>query len=109
MPRRPQKFTKENRLWIGIAFGLRGWYAVLYEVSPDGGYQDVIQTGIGSYYLASDARIEAEQWSKAEGIPADFLGNENQQETNMSDQPKPIPFKRILNPDEFSDGDIVKC
>lgn len=109
MQRRPQKLTKENRLWIGVTYGMRGWYAVLYEVSPNGNYLDVIQTGIGSYPTPEGARMEAEEWSAAEEIPVDFLGNENQQETNMSDQPKPIPFKRILNPDEFSDGDIVKC
>lgn len=110
MPRRPQKLAQENRFRIGISFGLRGWFAVLYERSPDGGFIDPIQSGIGSFPDPEGARREAEEWSIAEGIPTDFLGNENQQEeTNMSDKPNPIPFSRLLNKDEFSKGDVVRA
>lgn len=92
--------------------GMSGWYAVLYEVSPDGGYIDVINTGVGRYPTWPQAYEEAEAWASAENLPLDPLVNENQQQTNMSDQdvqPKPIPFKRIQDPNEFSDGDIIKC
>lgn len=52
-------------LRVGVTHGLRGYYAVLYD--KDG----PIQTGIGSYPTRDDAKREAWDWAKSEGLPAD--------------------------------------
>lgn len=51
---------------IGVTYGLRGYFAVLYDT------EGAIQSGIGSYETEDGAKEEAYEWSCAEGVPLDF-------------------------------------
>jgi hypothetical protein len=51
-----------STLRIGVTSGLRGYFAVLYNLE-----EGPIQTGIGSYKTAEEAWQEAEAWARADG------------------------------------------
>lgn len=51
---------------VGTTQGVRGFFAVLYD--QDG----PIQSGIGSYATQEEAKQEARDWARSEGLPCDF-------------------------------------
>ena len=46
-----------------------GWQSRMIAYYPDDGMWDIVQTGFGPYKTAVEARSEAKEWAKAEGIP----------------------------------------
>lgn len=83
---------------------MRGWYAVCYD--GDG----PIQTGIGSYATKEEAIPEAQSWAKCEELECDYpLVNENlTKNKTMSEELKVTSIKRLLDKDDFTNGDNVK-
>lgn len=53
---------------IGVSYGLRGWFAVLYDD------EGPIQSAPGSFATEREAHEDAKAWGRAEGLPVDPLG-----------------------------------
>jgi hypothetical protein len=57
--------------YTSTSWGMRGYFATLigtFECDDGWIYDDVIQTGYGSYKDGEGARREAREWAIAEGI-----------------------------------------
>lgn len=90
---------------IGVSSGMRGWYSVLYD------QEGPIHTGICSFETKEEAIQDAQCWAQAEELGCDYpLVNENltKNQKQMSEELKVTSIKKILDRDEFSDGDNVK-
>ena len=46
-----------------------GWQSKMIAYYPDDEMWDVVQTGLGPYKTAEEAKQDAKEWAKAEGIP----------------------------------------
>lgn len=117
MQRPAEAIAEDDQLRIAATHGMRGWFAIL---CTDIG--DPIATGFGSYKTRHEAEEEAIEWAASEGAldrwkfdfnlePHKTLVNEinkQQQQQNMADL-KPKAFKILLDKEETSDGEIVKC
>lgn len=54
---------------ITVTQGMSGWFAVMLWWNPEmGGFPEPYQTGIGRYCTREEAKIEAKEWSEAEGL-----------------------------------------
>jgi hypothetical protein len=56
-----------NTFYVTVTHGLRGYFAVLIIVEPNGFYEPY-QTGIGIYNTREDAEPEAREWARNEEI-----------------------------------------
>ena len=52
---------------ISVTQGLSGYFAVMYWWNPEG-FPEPYNTGFGRYATVEEAREEAKQWAKDEGI-----------------------------------------
>lgn len=53
-------------MYVSVTQGMRGYFAVL--IDETNGFPEPVQTGIGSYASFKEAKIEAQEWARIEGI-----------------------------------------
>jgi hypothetical protein len=50
---------------VGVYLAAGGWQSMLVWWNPEGGYEEVWETGRGPYAMEADARLDAAAWSES--------------------------------------------